>query len=488
MPRTGSDYIESLDDGRAVYIDGERVDGVASHAAFQNAVKSIARLYDFQCAPENLELMTYASPKTGDRVNRAWQLPTSHGELVERRQALEAWAGVHYGFMGRSPDHVASTISAMYMGLDLFESHGEKRATVLRDYYEYARDKDLYISYVIIDPQADRTKTASQQKNPGLVVSIVDEDSAGITIKGAKMLGTGAVFSDEVLVSTLRPLKAEEAKWAFTALVPMGATGVKALSRRSYEASAPSAFDYPLSARFDENDAVLYFDEVKVPWDRVLVHRDSDVMLAQWHQTPAHMFQNYQSAIRLMVKMRFLVGIAHKTAEMTGAIKFPAVGEVLGRLAAYVGMVESFVYGMEANGEPYGEYFVPDRKILYAAQVCCQELYPKVVHAIRELAGGGLIMLPSSAADFANPELASLIDQTQVSPAADARGRVKFFKLAWDALGSEFASRHTQYEMFYSGPTVVTAGMAYRNFDWDGAKGLVDGFLSSYDLPAPSAK
>ena len=184
------------------------------------------------------------------------------------------------------------------------------------------------------------------------------------------MLGTGAVFSDEVLISTLRPLKEEEANWAFTALVPMGAPGVKALSRRSYEASAPSAFDYPLSTRFDENDAVLYFDEVKVPWDRVLVHRDSDVMLAQWHQTPAHMYQNYQSAIRLMVKMRFLVGIAHKTAEMTGAIKFPAVGETLGRLAANVGMVDSFVYGMEGQRRALRRLFRPRPQYPLCVAVC----------------------------------------------------------------------------------------------------------------------
>lgn len=483
MPRTGADYLTSLRDERTIYLDGERVRDIESHPAFKSAVRTIAGMYDFQAAPENQERMTFVSPRSNDRVNRQWQLPRNHAELVERRKALEAWAGLHFGFMGRSPDHVASTISAMVMGLDVFESRDQKRARAMRDYYEYARDRDLYISYVIIDPQADRSKAAGEQKED-LVVSIVDEDSDGITVKGAKMLGTGAVFSDEILVSTLRPIRPEDERYAFSAVVPMGAKGVTALSRRSYEQNSVSGFDYPLAARFDENDALMYFDEVKIPWERVLVHRDVDLMMAHWHQTPAHMFQNYQSAIRLMVKMRFLVGLAHRITEATGSYNFPPVKETLGQLSSYVSQVESFVYGMEANGTQLGSYFIPDRNILYGAQVVCQELYPKVVQTIRTLAGGGLIMLPSSVADFANPAVSALIRRTQVSPTTDAVGRVKLFKLAWDALGSEFASRHTQYEMFYSGPSVVTHNMAYRNFDWGTAKGLVDGFLASYDLPA----
>ena len=89
-------------------------------------------------------------------------------------------------------------------------------------------------------------------------------------------------------------------------------------------------------------------------------------------------------------------------------------------------------------------------------------MYPKVLNSLRELAGGGMIMLPSSVADFANPEIAALIGKTQQSPAASSRDRVKFYKLAWDAVGSEFGSRHHQYEMFYAGATFVTKGHSFR--------------------------
>lgn len=481
--KTAEGHLRSLDDGRRIYIDGARVEKVTSHPAFRNAAQSVAGLYDFQSRPEQREAMTFET-ETGHRVSRAWQLPTSYEELVARREALVCWAELHNGFMGRSPDHVASTLSAMQMGRDVYEAHPGGRPGAVADYYRYARDNDLYVSYVIIDPQGDRSKATSAEGNADLAVSVVDEDAEGITVRGSKMLGTGAVLSNEVLVTTLRPLRPEETRYAFTACVPMNLKGMALLSRRSYESAATSSFDYPLASRFDENDALLVFDDVKIPWDRIFVHGDPACQLAQWHDTPAHAYQNYQAEIRLLVKLRFLVGLARKITETLGTFAFPQVRETLGELAGHVGMIEAFVYGMEAKGRYRGRYFVPDAGLVYAAQIQSQLLYPKIIHALRELSGGGVLMLPSSVEDFAHPEIGPLIRRTQYSPSLTSAERVKLFNLAWDAVGSEFASRHAQYEMFYSGPRTVTTGMAFRTFDWSAATGAVDAFLDSYPTPA----
>jgi 4-hydroxyphenylacetate 3-monooxygenase len=142
---------------------------------------------------------------------------------------------------------------------------------------------------------------------------------------------------------------------------------------------------------------------------------------------------------------------------------------------------------MEAKGTQVGPYYVPDRHMLYSAQVLTQQMYPKVLNSLRELAGGGMIMLPSSVADFANPEIAAMINKTQQSPAANSHDRVKFYKLAWDAVGSEFGSRHHQYEMFYAGATFVTKGHSFRTYDWGRANGIVQTMLDSYDLETKSS-
>lgn len=481
MIKTGAEHIKSLQDNRQIYLDGGIVTDATVHPAYKGAVASVGRMFDFQSAPENRELMTFETD-TGTRANRIWELPKSYEQLKTRRAALTAWTELHAGFLGRAPDHVASCISGMYMGLDQFEAFDKARAGALADYYRYARDNDLYLTYVIINPQADRSKNAAEQADPFLSAGMVDQDAEGITVRGAKMLATGGIMANEVFVTCLQPLQPGEEKYALSFAIPMNAKGLKILSRKSYEAANPSVFDNPLSSRFDENDAVLYFDDVKVPWDRIFIAGDTVMTGKQFHATPAHVYQNYQAQIRLSVKLKFLIGLARRITEINGTTNFPQVREILGQLAAEAGMVDGLVAGMEAKGFNYGPYFIPDRHTLYAAQTLTQQLYGKIITTLRELAGGGMIMLPSSVHDFQNPEMVRLIGKTQQSPAASAEEKVKFYKLAWDAVGSEFASRHAQYEMFYAGASFVVKGHSFRTYDWGSATGLLDRMLGGYSL------
>jgi len=479
--KTGAEHIKSLKDGRTVYIDGKLAGDVTEHVAFRNSVKSAAMLYDFQARPENIELMTFEPNGANRRVNRAWQMPRNYSEMVQRRKAMQAWAQLSYGFMGRSPDHLASAIVGQTMGIEVFEKHGAARAKALKDYYEEASRNDYFLTYVIINPQAERGKDWGEQSED-LVARIVDEDAGGITIRGAKMLGTSSIMANEVFVANLQPLKPGEEALAFSCALPMNAKGLRVLSRKSYEAAAVSVFDNPLSSRFDENDALIYFDDVKVPWERVFVHRDPDMCRAQFHDTPGHAYQNYQAQIRLSVKIKFLTGLAHRLTEAIGTTAMPPVREQLGFLAAQVSMVNAMMAGMEAEGTMRGEWYVPNRHFMYSAQVLTQDLYPKVINTIRDLAGGALIMLPSSIRDYDDPMLARIINTTQRAAKMSPEEKVKFLKAAWDAVGSEFGSRHTQYEMFYAGARFVTTGHSYRTFDWAGATGMVDDLMSSYQL------
>lgn len=479
--KTGTEHIQSLKDGRTVYLDGKLVGDVTEHPAFRNSVASAGLLYDFQARPENIELMTFEPNGSNRRVNRAWQMPRSYEEMVTRRKAMQAWAGVSCGFMGRSPDHLASALVGQRMGIEVFRKHSEARAKAFADYFDYASKSDIFLTYVIINPQAERGKDWGAQ-DEDLVARIVDEDSTGITIRGAKMLGTSSIMANEVFVANLQPLKPGEEDLAFSCAVPMSAKGLRVLSRKSYEASAVSTFDNPISSRFDENDALLYFDDVTVPWERVFVHRDTDMCRAQFHDTPGHAYQNYQAQIRLSVKIRFLVGLAHRLTEAIGTTNMPPVREQLGMLAAQASMVDAMLAGMEASGSMVGEWYVPNKHMMYSAQVITQDLYPRVVNTIRDLAGGALIMLPSSIRDFTDPALAAIIRKTQRSATMAPEDKVKFLKLAWDAIGSEFGSRHTQYEMFYAGARFVTTGHSFRTFDWAGTTGMIDKLMGTYDL------
>ncbi len=481
--KDGAAHLESLRDGREVYLDGDLVEDVTTHPAFRNAVGSAARLYDFQAAAENLELMTYESPTSkGTRVNKSWLKPESQEDLAARRKAMCAWAGQHFGFMGRSPDHVASAITGQVIGIDVFEKHGPGFAAAYADYHRYARDNDLFLTYVIINPQANRAKSWGEQDVEDLALRIVDEDPSGVTVRGAKMLGTAAIMANEIFVANLQPLRPDEEQLAISFALPIATRGMKVISRKSYETAALSEFDNPISWRFDENDALLYFDDVKVPWERVFVFKDPDMCRAQFHDTPGHVFQNHQSQARLLVKLKFMLGVARRMAETIGTISIPSVAEKLGWMAAEVSAVEGLLLGMEASPVRRGKYFAPRPSLLYGAQVYTQDLYPRFVSELRELAGGSLIMLPASRSDFDNPEIAKIVGKTQVSSRSgeSAYDRVRFLKLAWDIVGSEFAGRHTQYEMFYAGARFVTCGHSFRTFGWQECDDLLNSALSNY--------
>src|SRR6476660_5415550 len=110
VAKTGAEHVASLRDGRTVYIDGELVPDVTTHQAFRNAVHSAGAMYDIKAQPENIELMKFKPEGSNRRVNRAWQMPRSYEEMVQRRRALQAWAAQSCGYYGRSPDHLASSL------------------------------------------------------------------------------------------------------------------------------------------------------------------------------------------------------------------------------------------------------------------------------------------------------------------------------------------------------------------------------------------
>jgi 4-hydroxyphenylacetate 3-monooxygenase len=165
---------------------------------------------------------------------------------------------------------------------------------------------------------------------------------------------------------------------------------------------AVSVYDNPLSSRFDENDALMYFDDVKVPWERLFVHRDTDMCRAQFHGTQGHAYQNYQAQIRLSVKITFLAALTRRVTEAIGATNIP---EQLGMLAAQDRHGQCDAVRRGGVG-PAARRAVRAEQAFYV--VPTQDLYPRVVQTIRDLAGGALIILPSSLLDFANPELVAI--------------------------------------------------------------------------------
>ncbi|MBB5957481.1 4-hydroxyphenylacetate 3-monooxygenase [Saccharothrix tamanrassetensis] len=474
--RTGAEYLASLKDSRRVYVDGVAVDDVAHHPAFAPIAQTVAELFDLAADPSS-----GMTVRDGDRtVNRLFTTPRSRDDLAAFRSAATTWAEHTHGWVGRSPDHVAAFVAAFAAHPEAFSD--DLAANVVA-YRERVLAENLYVSYAIIPPQVSRATTASAWDGDFVQVGVAEERADGIVVRGAQMLATGGAVADEILVSCIKPLGPEDRDFAISFAVPVGADGLKLLCRRPYAPAASSRYDYPLTSRFDETDALLVFDDVFIPWERVFVYRDIAGLRRQFFETGAHVLGNWQAQIRFAVKLRFLAGLARKVAAVNGVDRFPGVVEKLGELASLTSLVESAVLAAEHTAEPDAQgMWRPGARALYGVMGLQAELYPRVLAILRDLVGGGVLQVPSSVADMTSPETRPDIDRYVHSPGVPAEERVKLFKLVWDAIGSEFAGRHHQYEMFYAGAPFVAKGYAFRNYGFEQAVASVDSFLGSYEL------
>lgn len=479
--RTGKQYLAAIDDAREIYVDGEQVRDVPDHPAFRPIATTMAELFDLAADPARE--MAFTAPETGTRANRVYGIPRSLQDLQAFRQAAQTWARHTHGWVGRGPDHVGAFVAGFAAHPEAFSGGEADFSANVTAYHKQLLNESRYVSYAIIPPQVSRATTAHAWEGDFVQAGVVEERADGIVVRGAQMLATGAAVADDIFVSCIKPLTEDDRDFALGFVVPVSTDGLKLYCRRPFAPSATSAYDYPLTTRYDETDALLVLDDVLVPWEKVFVYRDVAGLRRQFFDTGAHVLGNWQAQIRFATKLRFIAGLARKVAATNGVDKFPGVIEKLGELASVAGLVESAVQAAEYTAAPdEAGLWLPGKRAVYSAMGLQAELYPRALAILRDLAGGGVLQLPSSVADMRNPETRADIDYYIQSPNAPAAERVKLFKLAWDAVGSEFGGRHHQYEMFYAGAPFVVKGYAFRNYGFDEPLSEVDDFLASYDV------
>jgi 4-hydroxyphenylacetate 3-monooxygenase len=482
MLRAGDDYLASIRDGRRIYIGDELVRDVTKHEAFRNSARSFAELFDLKRSSEHRDAVSYE--EDGERFSGWYLKPVDRDALRKRTDTHRRVAGWSYGLLGRSPDHVASFVTGLAMSPELFEGNRKGFGENLTRYYDRLRRQDLFACYVVIAPQGARNPEMYGRKTTtahGLQVT--EERDDGIVLNGMKLLGTGAAFSDEIWIGNMLPLPADQKGQAVTCALPTATEGVTLWVRKPYEKYAVTEFDNPFSSRFDESDAVVIFDNVKVPWERVFLLDDVQQSREMYFQTPSHVMGNHQAIVRYHEKLKLIVGFAYKAAEMGDILHIPAVRETLAKLAIAEAGLKGWIAGQIEDAESFGPYVHVNRRELYAALNWCTNNYYQITETVREMLGAGPFQMPADVSALSDPSLRETFDRYWTSGSASAVDRMKFMKLAWDYLGSEFAGRHTQYERFYAGPQFVHALYNFANTPWDERKKQVEALMSEMKVP-----
>ncbi|MDY0323132.1 MAG: 4-hydroxyphenylacetate 3-monooxygenase, oxygenase component [Candidatus Carbobacillus sp.] len=478
MPaKNGKAYKERLKQNKAaVYIGGEKVEDVTVHPAFSGVVESMAELYDLQYTHK--DKMLYPSPTTGDPVGITFLRPETIDDLIARREAMQIWARHHGGLMGRAPDYLNVEVMTMDAAADFFAEDDPRFAQNARDYYAYCRENDISLTHTLIQPQINRSKAQFEQNAPDVPLHIVKETEDGLIVHGIRLLATQGAITDEILVfpSTVNKADVRDNPYALAFAIPNNTPGVKFISRESFVYSQ-NRFDYPLSARFEEGDAIVSFENVLVPWERVFIRGRSDLANRYFRDTNAVVHMSHQVVAKNVVKTEFILGTTLMLIDAIGIEQFQHVKDKATEIMLVLETMRSHLYRAEhaASLDRWG-VMTPDFTALDAARNWYPRMYPRLAEILRILGASGLSALPVEA-DFSHPEIGEIVRKGMQGAHIDGYERVQMFRLVWDLVMSAFGTRQTHYEYYFFGDP-IRMGMAY--FDHYAAKEAYKEYARSF--------
>jgi 4-hydroxyphenylacetate 3-monooxygenase len=488
---TGAEFLESIQDGREIYVYGERVKNVTQHPAFRNSARMIARWYDrFHEKKDQIGVPTDTG--SGNLTHPFFLGSKTADDLIRGRDAIAELQRVAYGWMGRSPDYKASFLGTLGANSAFYGEY----AGSARNWYSKTQERLDFWNHAIVNPPVDRNRSIEEVRD--VFMHVEKETDAGLIVSGAKVVATGSALTHYNFIAHYGiPIKDKSFALIFTA--PMDANGVKLIARSSYEymaAAVGSPFDYPLSSRLDENDSILVFDKVLVPWENVFIYGDVDKINQFFPASGFIPRFTLHGVTRFAVKLDFIAGLFSMAVEATGTKDFRGVQAAVGEVIAWRNLFHGMADAMVKSPIPWqgtDGYNLPNLAYGLAYRVMAPQAYPRIKELIERHVASGLIYLPSSSADFESDAVRPYLDRfVRGSNGYAALDRVKLLKLLWDAIGTEFGGRHELYERNYAGNyenlRIEALGAAAATGDLDAMQGLVRDCMSEYDLSGWTAK
>lgn len=462
MTLRGSRFVDSLNDGRNVWLEGRKLGSLEHHPAFRGTLRTIGGLFDMLDIPGERELVGYET-KEGRYAHSSFLVPYSKEELSKRSQAFHLWSKRTNGMMSRLSDYARSIVTGWYGAKEQLGRLDPHFETKIARYYEEARDKDLFLTTAILDPQINRASGLEDERIAERFLHVVRETEDGIVVRGAKMIATGAPYTHDFVIFSLLKFKQDQAGHAHVLIVPANSPGLHIVCRESFAEARDK--EHILSSRYEEMDAVLFFDDVLIPWERVLLHGDSAAVLKLRENRSANSLAYHQTAVRFVAKLEFVTGVAFAIAESIGVNEFLHVQEKLGELLSQVDTIKALVIASEAEAKPdENGILVPEISYINTARNIGTKFYPRAIEIIQQVGGGGFVQTPSGMEDFYGP-ISKLMHLYFEGATVSAEKKVQLLKLAWDLIGSPMGSRHELYERFYAGDPVRHYAQHYTGSD-----------------------
>lgn len=465
----GSQYLASINDGRQIHMDGELIDNVFEDFRTSGAAKAMAHIYDMQYDPQKIEVLTYLDEETNSRHPRSFKHPRTLEDLTLRNQAFRMNMEPSCGMMGRAPDFLNAWLTGLAAGASVFDSSKNSRSfgENVKNYYKYIRDNNLTLTHVLVNPQPDRSKSVWEQSpDQDIALKITREAEGGYFVSGSRMVGTLALYAHEVLVmpSSVKPNTENADAYCFGFALPLATKGLHLISRSSL-APREGALqaDYPLSSRYEENDAVLIFEDVFVPWERTFFYRDAELASAYTRKTHCSAHAVHQVLVRSLVKAEFVTGLAQEVANATNGQNIPEVQQQLCDLYMILEGLSAIIYKAEREYIDTGfGTIAPNAQILSAGQIDFYEKFTKLIDTLRSFTAGSMVAAPSLA-ELSGP-VAELVKKYCISANKESKEWITLLRLVIDVAMSGFGARQQIYEKYYQGPPHMVRAMYARNY------------------------
>jgi len=463
--RNGQEYLEGLRDGREVWIHGERVDDVTAHPGLGRGAHTLASFLDKQFDPALQDRLTYV--ENGVRYGMSHLAPKSREDVVKRGDAFYEWATWSHGMFGRTPDYKNASVMAFATGAKFLEEGRPEFAQNMRDYYEFVRSHDKVLTHTLVNPTFNHAQAKEGKYSDKVALQVVKETDAGLIVNGARLLATLGPHADEIEVfpSTLLKGSDENLPFAFAFALPIATKGIRLLCRDSYD-KGHSNFDAPLASRFEEMDAVVVFENVLVPWERVFMYRDPSMCNRAFAETNAVIHMMHQVACGKLAKTEFIVGLLCAMAKATGKDKDMGVKNQIAEAMFTAETIRALRFSAEqqAHEDQHGNY-VPLRRPLDTQRNLFPKLYPRLVELVQLLGSSSLMATPCEA-DLSN-DLAADVGQYFQTVNLESTDRIALFRLAHDVAVSGFGNRQALYERFFFGPQNVMGSIYYDLYNRD---------------------
>ena len=385
-----------------VYMFGKRIDNVVDNEIIRPSLNAVAKTYEMAHRPEFKDIMTAVSHVTGKTINRFTHIHQTTEDLVKKTK-MGRLLGAHTGCCFQRCVGMDALNALSIVTYDMDQANGTDYYQRFLKYLAYVQEKDLVCDGAMTDPKGDRSLPPHRQPDADMYLHIVEETSNGIVVRGAKAHQTGAVNSHEIIVMPTISMREDDKDFAVSFALPSDAEGIiYIMGRQSCDTRKceNSKIDVG-NVRYGGHEALVVFDNVFVPWDRVFMCREYAFAGALVEKFAAYHRQSYACKVGVG---DVLIGAAQAIAEYNGAEKASHIKDKIIEMnhlneTLYCG---SIACAAEGRCMPSGTYAVDALLANISKQNVTRFPY-EIARIAQDIAGGLMVTLPSEA-DFRAPE------------------------------------------------------------------------------------